>query len=217
MPGERTVTISHISAFLSASPSPPAHAPSSPTLAAREYREWCRRLPLNFNSPTPSAAQRASVSTCARVGTSVLPSAGTSPSSRARPRRSRPQPRSVARAGKPQARSRDPRPRPGQGGAGRRKRGGASTPGVTGIVAATPSSCAVTAPAAEAGRADRCTRPCRPARVRAQVLARCASAPAGPPASSRTTCRAASRAADGGKLARLLTSGRRGQPEIPRG
>lgn len=43
--------------------------------------------------------------------------------------------------------------------AGRRKRGGASTPGVTSIEAATPSSCAVTAPAAEAGRADRCSRP----------------------------------------------------------
>lgn len=140
-----------------------------------------------------------------------------SPSSRARPRRSRPQPRSAARARKPQARSRDPRPGPGQGGAGRRKRGGASTPGVIGAVAATPSSCAVTAPAAEGGRADRCSRPCRPAPVPAQVLACRASAPARPPASSRTTCRAASRAADGGKPARFLTSGRRGQPEIPRG
>lgn len=65
-------------------------------------------------------------------------------------------------------------------GTGLRRRGGAAAPGVRGALAATPSSCAVTAPAAEAGRADRCSLPCRPAPVPAQVPASHPEAP--PPA-----------------------------------
>lgn len=62
-------------------------------------------------------------------------------------------------------------------GTGLRRRGGAAAPAVRGALAATPSSCAVTAPAAAAGRADRCSLPCRPAPVPAQVPASRPEAP----------------------------------------
>ena len=88
-------------------------------------------------------------------------------------------PSAPARSESPEAPSASSRPQ-ARAGTGRRRRGGAAAPGVRGALAATPSSCAVTAPVAEAGRADRCSLPCRPAPVPAQVPARRPEAP--PPA-----------------------------------
>lgn len=94
--------------------------------------------------------------------------------------------------------------------------GGAAAPRVKGATGATPTGCVVTAPGAEAACSDRCSRPFLPSPPgQAQVSAHCPGAP--PPASARTTCRYARRAAGDGRPARLLMSGQRRQPEVPGG
>lgn len=91
---------------------------------------------------------------------------------------------------------------PGRPKTRQRTLGGIAAPGVRGAAVATPTACAVTAPAAEAGRADRCSTPSAPPQ------------PGGGPKPPPRTAPARLRVHHlSGRPARLLTSGRPGQFE----
>lgn len=140
LPGESGVTAARRSA---------SAPPLSPTLArphpGRAPGGRCRRLPLNFNSPTPAAAPRATAH-------QSRPPAAVNLRSRHRHRQSALSAAATRAPGRPEAE--------------RQTQDGAAALRVTGAPAATPTARAVTAPAAEAGGAYRCSRQSRPAPAR---------------------------------------------------